>query len=102
MGRLGALIVLLVLAGVGLFFFTGGTADPGSQRPDIDQPSARDATEASDSFLAWLSSRPDWFWTGVGGLLVVAVIAWFLRKNPVLFWLLIGGVTVFIVMKAMS
>lgn len=102
MKKLGALVVLAVIGLVGVFFLTGGEADPGNQRPDIERPTTGDAVQASDSFLGWLTSRPDWFWTMLGGIIAAAIVAWVFRKMPALVWLIIGGIAVLVIVRAMS
>jgi hypothetical protein len=88
-------LLLLVLAGIGAFFYFGGSAEgPEVGRPEA--PSADEATSGLTQFFGWFGDTVSgWSQTTWTVLLIFALVGvgmWIFRRVPLLVWLVIAVV----------
>lgn len=73
-------------------------------RVDVPVPGAPDSGDVVDKggeFGTWLAERPETFWTVVV-VIVGALIAWSLLKNPIVKGMVIGAIVLAVIIAAVK
>jgi hypothetical protein len=86
--------LLLVVLGIGAWFYFGGSAEGPENLPDPNAPSADEAASGIAKFFdkigSTISGWGELTWRIIAVFVLVAIGVWVFRKVPMLVWLVLA------------